>query len=171
MRFDQYEDFVLVLSLSVNYLCYNGEEHQYRVFPWSIGYNPEEMTLVVVWISLPNLSPYLFAKKSMLSIPSTFVDEKFDKLIEVFLDIVYDNLPLYCNYCKHQGHDEDVDQRKATALDQKLVAATTGKNHVDSMDIDTCNIEILQQQEVWMFQVIAITNKLLLMRCNQKNLG
>ena len=19
---------------------------------------------------------------------------------------MYDNLPLYCNYCKHQGHDE-----------------------------------------------------------------
>ncbi|KAG5625174.1 hypothetical protein H5410_010392 [Solanum commersonii] len=106
----------------------------------------EETTLVVVWISLPNLSPDLFAKKSLLSIasavgkpiaihkstqiksrPSTarvkvildlmkklpnrirlqFVDEKYGKLIEVFQEIVYDNLPLYCNYCKHQGHDED----------------------------------------------------------------
>ncbi|KAG5602264.1 hypothetical protein H5410_033634 [Solanum commersonii] len=147
LRFDLYEDYVLALSRSVNYLLYNGEEHQCRVFPWSIGYNPkEETTLAVVWISLPNLSPDLFAKKSLLSIasavgkpiaidkatqiksrPSTtrvkvildlmeklpnrirlqFVDEKSGKLIEVFQEIVYDNLPLYCNYCKHQGHDED----------------------------------------------------------------
>ncbi|KAG5581982.1 hypothetical protein H5410_052609 [Solanum commersonii] len=147
LRFDLYEDYVLALSRSVNYLLYNGEEHQCRVFPWSIGYNPkEETTLAVVWISLPNLSPDLFAKKSLLSIasavgkpiaidkatqiksrPSTarvkvildlmeklpnrirlqFVDGKSGKLIEVFQEIVYDNLPLYCNYCKHQGHDED----------------------------------------------------------------
>ncbi|KAG5600910.1 hypothetical protein H5410_032280 [Solanum commersonii] len=40
-------------------------------FPRSIGYNPkEETTLTVVWISLPNLSPDLFAKKSLLSIAS-----------------------------------------------------------------------------------------------------
>ncbi|KAG5576204.1 hypothetical protein H5410_056338 [Solanum commersonii] len=36
-----------------------------------------------------------------------FVDRKSSKLIEVFQEIVYDNLPLYCNYCKHQCHDED----------------------------------------------------------------
>ncbi|KAG5623567.1 hypothetical protein H5410_008785 [Solanum commersonii] len=71
LRFDLYEDYVLALSRSVNYLLYNGEEHQCRVFPWSIGYNPkEETTLAVVWISLPNLSPDLFVKKSLLSIAS-----------------------------------------------------------------------------------------------------
>ncbi|KAH0697025.1 hypothetical protein KY290_014455 [Solanum tuberosum] len=147
LRFDLYEDYVLALFRSVNYLLYNGEEHQCRVFPWSIGYNPkEETTLAVVWISLPNLSPDLFAKKSLLSIASVvgkpiaidkatqiksrpsmvrvkvildlmeklpnrirlqFVNGKSGKLIEVFQEIVYDNLPLYCNYCKHQGHDED----------------------------------------------------------------
>ncbi|WMV19704.1 hypothetical protein MTR67_013089 [Solanum verrucosum] len=100
----------------------------------------------MVWISLPNLSPDLFAKKSLLSIASDvgkpiaidkatqiksrpittrvkvilavmkklpnriwlqFVDRKSGKLIEVSQEIVYDNLPLYCNYCKHQDHDED----------------------------------------------------------------
>ncbi|KAG5582894.1 hypothetical protein H5410_053521 [Solanum commersonii] len=201
LRFDLYEDYVLALSRSVNYLLYNGEEHQCRVFPWSIGYNPkEETTLAVVWISLPNLSPDLFAKKSLLSIASAvgkpiaidkatqiksrpittrvkvildlmeklpnrirvqFVDGKSDKLIEVFQEIVYDNLPLYCNYCKHQGHDEDscrliskrnqnnkqiddtiedVDQSKATSSDQQLVASTLEQNHVNSMDVDTSNI-------------------------------
>ncbi|KAK4725143.1 hypothetical protein R3W88_027922 [Solanum pinnatisectum] len=71
LRFDQYEDYVLALSCSVNYLLYNGEEHQCRVFPWSIGYPKEETMSAVVWISLPNLSPDLFAKKSLLSIAST----------------------------------------------------------------------------------------------------
>ncbi|KAG5608917.1 hypothetical protein H5410_020198 [Solanum commersonii] len=28
-------------------------------------------------------------------------------MIEIFQEIVYDNLPLYCNYCKPHGHDED----------------------------------------------------------------
>ncbi|KAG5589759.1 hypothetical protein H5410_040273 [Solanum commersonii] len=41
------------------------------------------------------------------SIKLQFMDGKSRKLIEVFQGIVYDNLPLYCNYCKHQGHDED----------------------------------------------------------------
>ncbi|KAG5576218.1 hypothetical protein H5410_056352 [Solanum commersonii] len=36
-----------------------------------------------------------------------FVDKDSGKLIEVFQEIVYDNLPLYCNYCKHKGHDKD----------------------------------------------------------------
>ncbi|KAH0781814.1 hypothetical protein KY290_001412 [Solanum tuberosum] len=71
LKFDQYAYYVLALSRSVNYFLYNGEEHQYRVFPWSIGYNPKEETpLAVVWISLSKLSPYLFAKKSLLSIAS-----------------------------------------------------------------------------------------------------
>ncbi|KAG5621644.1 hypothetical protein H5410_006862 [Solanum commersonii] len=71
LGFDQYEDFILALYHSINYILYNGEEHQYRVFSWSIGYNPKkEITLAVVWISLPDLSPNLFAKKSMLSIAS-----------------------------------------------------------------------------------------------------
>ncbi|KAG5632754.1 hypothetical protein H5410_004471, partial [Solanum commersonii] len=141
-KYDNIISFFLKLII-----LFNGEEHQYRVFPWSIGYNPkEEMPLAVVWISLPKLSPYLFAKKSLLSIASAvgkpiaidkatqiksrpnttrvkvildlmeklpnrirlqFVDGKSSKLIKVFQEIVYDNLPLYCNYCKHQGHDED----------------------------------------------------------------
>ncbi|KAG5579609.1 hypothetical protein H5410_050236 [Solanum commersonii] len=36
-----------------------------------------------------------------------FVDGRYGKLIEVFQEIVYDILPLYFNYCKHQGHVED----------------------------------------------------------------
>ncbi|KAG5570266.1 hypothetical protein H5410_060032 [Solanum commersonii] len=161
------------------------KEHQYRIFPWSIGYNPkEETTLVVVWISLSNLSLDLFAKKSMLFIasavgkpiaidkttqiksrPSTtrvkFVDEKSGKLIEVFQEIVYDNLLLYCNYCALKGttdsekyHDDvreilnekrktvDVDQSKATSLDQQLVASTSKQNRVDLIDVDTSNIGV-----------------------------
>ena len=86
----------------------------------------------MVWISLPNLSPDLFVKKSLLSIasvvgkpividkatqiksrPSTarvkiildlmeelpnrirlqFMDGKSEMLIEIFKEIVYDNLP------------------------------------------------------------------------------
>ena len=41
------------------------------------------------------------------SIKLQFVDKKFGKLIKIFLEIIYDNLPFYCNYCNHQGHDDD----------------------------------------------------------------
>ena len=37
-----------------------------------------------------------------------FVDEKSDKLIEFFQEIVYDNLSLYFNYWKHQFLNEIV---------------------------------------------------------------
>nr|XP_009766911.1 PREDICTED: uncharacterized protein LOC104218184 isoform X1 [Nicotiana sylvestris]XP_009766912.1 PREDICTED: uncharacterized protein LOC104218184 isoform X2 [Nicotiana sylvestris]XP_009766913.1 PREDICTED: uncharacterized protein LOC104218184 isoform X3 [Nicotiana sylvestris]XP_009766915.1 PREDICTED: uncharacterized protein LOC104218184 isoform X5 [Nicotiana sylvestris] len=146
LRFDQNEDYVQALARAVNYRSWNGKEHQCRVFPWTIGFNPnEETTMAVVWISLPNLSPELFAMRSLLSIasaagkpiaidkstqiksrPSTTrvkvildlmnkhpkrvriqsLDKNSGKIVEVFQEIVYDNLPLYCNCCKHQGHDE-----------------------------------------------------------------
>ncbi|KAG5612387.1 hypothetical protein H5410_023668 [Solanum commersonii] len=71
LRFDLYEDYVLALSRSVNYLLYNGEEHQCRVFPWSIGYNPKEETTLNLWFGfLYELISDLFAKKSLLSIAS-----------------------------------------------------------------------------------------------------
>ncbi|KAG5604161.1 hypothetical protein H5410_025653 [Solanum commersonii] len=106
LRFDLYEDYVLALSCSVNYLLYNGEGHQCRVFPWSIEYNPKEETTSAFG------KPIAIDKATQIkSRPSTarvkFVDGKSGKLIKVFQEIVYDNLPLYCNYCKHQGHDED----------------------------------------------------------------
>lgn len=39
------------------------------------------------------------------------VDTISGKVLEVFQEIVYDNLPLYCNCCKHQGHDETTCRR------------------------------------------------------------
>ncbi|KAH0748091.1 hypothetical protein KY290_027323 [Solanum tuberosum] len=36
-----------------------------------------------------------------------YLDEQTDKIQEVFQEFVYDNLPLYCNHYKHQGHDEN----------------------------------------------------------------
>ncbi|KAG5600342.1 hypothetical protein H5410_031712 [Solanum commersonii] len=36
-----------------------------------------------------------------------YLDEQTGKIQEVFQEFVYDNLPLYCNHCKHQGHDEN----------------------------------------------------------------
>lgn len=102
--------------------------------------------MAAVWISLPQLSPDLFAKRSLLSMESAvgrliaidkatqdktrpsisrvmvipdlmdklpkrmhlqYLDEQNSKIQEVFQEFVYDNLPLYCSHCKHQGHDEN----------------------------------------------------------------
>ncbi|KAH0708616.1 hypothetical protein KY284_010043 [Solanum tuberosum] len=71
LRIDQYEDYVVALSKSVSFLPSRGEQHLYRVFPWIIDFNSrEETSMAAVWISLPRLSPDLFAKRSLLSMAS-----------------------------------------------------------------------------------------------------
>ncbi|MCD9638030.1 hypothetical protein HAX54_021695 [Datura stramonium] len=43
----------------------------FRIFPWSIDYNPKsETSKAFVWISFPSLPPALFAKKTLLLIAS-----------------------------------------------------------------------------------------------------
>ncbi|KAF3620160.1 hypothetical protein FXO38_32530 [Capsicum annuum] len=79
-----------LLIRQVNYFPYNGKEHQYRVFPWTTGFNQEIMK-AVVWISLPDLSPDLLTLKSLISIASA-----------VGKPIAIDKAT------QHQGHDEDV---------------------------------------------------------------
>lgn len=40
LRFDMYDDYVLGVAKSVNYLLHNGTQHQFGVFPWRVGLNP-----------------------------------------------------------------------------------------------------------------------------------
>lgn len=35
-----------------------------------------------------------------------YIDEKTEKVAEQLWKFGYDNLPFYCNFCKHQGHKE-----------------------------------------------------------------
>ena len=34
------------------------------------------------------------------------LDEQSGKLVEHYEQIVFDALPLYCTFCKHQGHED-----------------------------------------------------------------
>lgn len=49
-----------------------------------------------------------------------FADKQTGKIVQVFQDFIYDNLPLYCSHCKHQGHDENT----CTLLKRKAVGTT-----------------------------------------------
>ncbi|KAG5591217.1 hypothetical protein H5410_041731 [Solanum commersonii] len=81
-----------------------------------------------------------------------FVDGKSGKLIEVFQEIVYDNLPLYCNYCKHQGHDEDScrliskgnqnNKQINDTIEIALKCTIDSEKYQDSMNVDTSNIGV-----------------------------
>ncbi|KAG5587532.1 hypothetical protein H5410_047966 [Solanum commersonii] len=156
-------------------------EHQCRVFSWSIGYNPkEETTLAVVWISLPNLSPDLFAKMPLLSIASAvgkpIAIDKTTQIksrpstgrVKVILDLMeklsnrirlqfVDGKSGTTDSEKYQGDAReilnekrkivDVDQSKATSLDRQLIASTSEQNRVDSMDVDTSNIDVQTTRE------------------------
>lgn len=74
IRFDLYEEYVHVSSRSIGYIHFNGDDYQYRLFPWTLLFNPkEETSRAWVWISLPGLPPDLFAKTSMLCILSVVV--------------------------------------------------------------------------------------------------
>ncbi|KAG5629624.1 hypothetical protein H5410_001341 [Solanum commersonii] len=44
VRFDRYDDYVLAAAKTVQYLLYNGLQKRFRVFPWTIGFNPKEET-------------------------------------------------------------------------------------------------------------------------------
>ncbi|XP_009605837.2 uncharacterized protein [Nicotiana tomentosiformis] len=192
IRLNQYEDFVAALARAMNYFSHNGAEHQYRVFSWTIGFNPkEETTMAVVWISLPNLSPELFARKSLLSIaspvgkpiaidkatqvkfrPSTarvrvivdlvaklpqhirlqHVDNESGKILEVFQEVVYDNLPGYCTVCKHQGH---VESACRLLIKKNILVAVAEEENYDQTSIeqlkgdarDYLNAKLLQKQQ------------------------
>lgn len=128
-----------ILSLTAKSIC---SEFFYERHPSTL----RRKHLALVWISLPELPPDLFARRSLLSIaaaagkpiavdkatqdrtrPSTarvkviidllekhsnrvrlqFLEKELGKIIEHYQKIVYDNLPLYCTHCKHQGHEEN----------------------------------------------------------------
>ncbi|KAG5623003.1 hypothetical protein H5410_008221 [Solanum commersonii] len=119
----------------------------------------EETMLAVVWISLPNLSPDLFAKKSLLSIASTIgKPTTIDKATQIKsrpgmtrIKVILDLMEKLTNHIRLQFVDGksgklietvDVDQSKGTSLDRQLVASTFEQNHVDSIDVDTSNIGV-----------------------------
>ncbi|XP_070034157.1 uncharacterized protein [Nicotiana tomentosiformis] len=54
-----------------------------------------------------------------------FLDKQMGRMVEVFQDFVYDNLPLYCNHCKHQGHDEKICHR----LNENAVGSRPDEEH------------------------------------------
>ncbi|WMV59274.1 hypothetical protein MTR67_052659 [Solanum verrucosum] len=71
INMQEYNDYVLAVAKTVQYLLYNGLQKQFRVFSWTIGFNPkEETSRAFVLISFPNLPPELFANQSLLSIAS-----------------------------------------------------------------------------------------------------
>nr|XP_009799813.1 PREDICTED: uncharacterized protein LOC104245823 isoform X1 [Nicotiana sylvestris] len=59
-----------------------------------------------------------------------FVDKQTGKIVEFFQDFVYDNLPLYCNCCKHQGHDEKTCHRLNKNTTRNVQC------HEETVDID-----------------------------------
>ncbi|WMV33541.1 hypothetical protein MTR67_026926 [Solanum verrucosum] len=114
---DQYDDFISILSHQSGYIQFNGEHYGYRTFPWTLSFNPkEETSRALAWLSMPATQvrsrPSITRVKVELDILDKhpkriklqYLDEESSKILEHFQEIVYDNLPLYCANCKHQGH-------------------------------------------------------------------
>ncbi|KAH0692243.1 hypothetical protein KY285_019340 [Solanum tuberosum] len=69
-----------------------------------------------------------------------FLDEQSGKLVEHYQQVVFDNLPLYCTYCKHQGH-EDADCR---LMIQKNKRGEGNQDDIRQQGDKTNNLEQLQ---------------------------
>ncbi|KAF3621111.1 hypothetical protein FXO38_22170 [Capsicum annuum] len=50
-----------------------------------------------------------------------YVDDKSGKITDHFQKFVYDNLPSYCPFCKHQGHDES--ECRFLLIEKELILA------------------------------------------------
>lgn len=38
----EFDDYVIVATRAVNYVTINSRELQFRIFPWTLGFNPKE---------------------------------------------------------------------------------------------------------------------------------
>ncbi|KAG5606070.1 hypothetical protein H5410_027562 [Solanum commersonii] len=116
-----------------------------RIQTWTPTFKPEEETpFVPVWVSLPGLPWHCYAERNHNcplvsywegSLPRQCIDSKTKLMRREDLTrgkwqaIEYDNIPDYCNYCKHQGHiiqactikqrDEDYQKRKEMEANKK----------------------------------------------------
>lgn len=59
------------------------------------------------------------------------VDNASGKIVEVFQEVIYDNLPGYCIYCKRQGHIEEMCR---LLLKNKIDDAENLVNDMSSVD-------------------------------------
>ncbi|XP_070040337.1 uncharacterized protein [Nicotiana tomentosiformis] len=77
------------------------------------------------------------------------VDRISVKTIVHYQEVMYDNLPKYCTYCKHQGHDEKVcrvmkEQAGKEVMAEEVTVATSQGDH-DLVEVDGPVIEKLQR--------------------------
>nr|XP_009773649.1 PREDICTED: uncharacterized protein LOC104223846 [Nicotiana sylvestris] len=135
LRLDQPEDFVNELARAVNSFSHSGEQHQYRVFPWTVGYNPNEETSKAAVKSRPSTARVKVILDLLDKLPTRIrlqhVDNASGKIVEVFQEVIYDNLPGYCIYCKRQGHVEEMCR---LLLKNKIDDAENLVNDMSSVD-------------------------------------
>lgn len=65
------------------------------------------------------------------------VDKITGKSVEFYQQVVYDNLPKYCMYCKHQGHEE----RSCRVMQGKSNTIEMDGDNVLSMVNDMSNVD------------------------------
>ncbi|KAG5614017.1 hypothetical protein H5410_013841 [Solanum commersonii] len=119
VRFDRYDDYILAAAKTIQHLSYNGLQKQFRVFSWTIGFNPKEKTSRAFPIvidkatqdkSRPSTARVKVEIDLLANLPHRmriqYGDQKTGKSVKQFQKFVYDNLPFYCNFCKHQGRNE-----------------------------------------------------------------
>ncbi|WMV39824.1 hypothetical protein MTR67_033209 [Solanum verrucosum] len=139
LRFDQYKDYVLALSHSVNYLLYNGEAPILCCIASAVGkpiaidkatqIKPRPRTArVKVILDLMEKLPNRIRLQFVDGKSGTTDSEKYQGDAREILN--------------EKRKTVDVDQSKATSLDRQLVASTSEQNHVNSMDVDTSNIGV-----------------------------
>nr|XP_009779392.1 PREDICTED: uncharacterized protein LOC104228608 [Nicotiana sylvestris] len=159
IRFDLFEDFVQPLSISTGF---NPREETSRAVVWiSLPDLPANFFAKRSLMSIASaVGKPLAVDKAMQdrTRPSTarvkvvldlldkhpkrikihIMDKNSGKVVEHYQEIVYDNLPKYCTYCKHQGHDERSCRWKTVKNKENVVVATEneGLGNLDKLQDD-----------------------------------
>ena len=68
------------------------------------------------------------------------LDKQSSKLVEHYQQIVFDNQPLYCTYCKHQSHEDGDCQ----LINQKNKGGEGNHDDIGQQGYKTNNVEQLQ---------------------------
>ncbi|KAG5570838.1 hypothetical protein H5410_060604 [Solanum commersonii] len=127
IRFDLCEDFRKHLKPGYGYRCQSYLQISLRGGPYYRLRQQQESLLW--WIKQHKIEPG---------------QKESGKIIEHYQKIVYDNLPLYCTHCKHQGHEENkcrLLMRKTMSQGDRL-GVTSGNQIAKPTEIRTSELNV-----------------------------
>ncbi|KAG5620370.1 hypothetical protein H5410_005588, partial [Solanum commersonii] len=146
LRIEQYEDYVVALSKSISI--------QEKKLEWPLcGFHCPDYHQIY----LPRI---LLSMASVVGRPIEIDKATQDKTrpsTARVKEFVYDNLPLYCNHCKHQGHNEKNEQFNGEKFQgdlRQILNEKRGLENIDQSIDDNTRVAYVNNNEIAMVEAI-----------------